>query len=281
MGKPRNAENTRHTWKYPKYPEIPESKKDTWKYPIVFFDTPTWPEPDLLPLNFWPFLSKGRLHPWAKYSEPKKQIAKIFFLLGATGQWSWSKSGQNGEDPKGLNGFWQKMAPKFFLASPVTVLAVSQNPPTSRFWSFGFLIYTLLCVQIKKNSLWYIFLFQSIFLILVAQLANQELSAIDQVFSSIALLLTVRQATSLLCSWAKLMLRRSPGNIGVLFQLSTLFKLAKVCNYSKWVFNLSSFSCSKLQLKPFASDYTMVGKCFCIFQWSIDFRFWGCGNLQQ
>ena len=26
MGKPRN---TRHTWKYPKYPEIPESEKDT------------------------------------------------------------------------------------------------------------------------------------------------------------------------------------------------------------------------------------------------------------
>ena len=151
-------------------------------------------------------------------------------------------------------------------------LVFSQNPLISRFWSFEFLIYTLSCVQIKKNSLWYIFLFQSMFLILVAQLANQELSAIDQVFSSIALLLTVSQAAFLLfCSWAKLMLRRSPGNIGVLFQLSTLFKLAKVCNYSKWVFNLNSFSlvrmCSKLQLKPFASDYTMVGKCFCIFQY--------------
>ena len=46
MGKPRN---TRHTRKYPKYPEIPESKKDTRKYPIVFFDTPTRPEPDPLP----------------------------------------------------------------------------------------------------------------------------------------------------------------------------------------------------------------------------------------
>ena len=43
MGKPRN------TQKYPKYPEIPESKKDTRKYPIVFFDTPTRPEPDPLP----------------------------------------------------------------------------------------------------------------------------------------------------------------------------------------------------------------------------------------
>ena len=43
MGKPRN------TRKYPKYLEIPESKKDTQKYPIVFFETPTRPEPDPLP----------------------------------------------------------------------------------------------------------------------------------------------------------------------------------------------------------------------------------------
>ena len=72
----------------------------------------------------------------------------------------------------------------------------------------------------------------------------KQLNAFDHhVFSSIALLLTVSQAAFLLfCSWAKLMPRRSPGNIGVLFQLSTLFKLAKVCNYSKWVFNLSSYT---------------------------------------
>ena len=31
------------------YPEIPESKKDTRKYPIVYFNTPTRPEPDPLP----------------------------------------------------------------------------------------------------------------------------------------------------------------------------------------------------------------------------------------
>ena len=46
MGKPRI------TWKYPtypRYPEIPESKKGTRKYPIIFFDTPTRPEPDPLP----------------------------------------------------------------------------------------------------------------------------------------------------------------------------------------------------------------------------------------
>ena len=35
MGKPRNTQ---------KYPEIPESKKDTRKCPIVNFDTPTRPE---------------------------------------------------------------------------------------------------------------------------------------------------------------------------------------------------------------------------------------------
>ena len=46
MGKP---ENTRHTWKYPKYPKIPESTKDTRKYPIVNFNTPSRPEPDPLP----------------------------------------------------------------------------------------------------------------------------------------------------------------------------------------------------------------------------------------
>ena len=48
MGKPRNTPNTRHTQKYPKYLEIPESKKDTQKYPIVYFNTPTRPEPELL-----------------------------------------------------------------------------------------------------------------------------------------------------------------------------------------------------------------------------------------
>ena len=49
MGKPRN------TQKYPNYPEIPDTpknsgkKKDTRKYPIAFFDTLTRPEPDPLP----------------------------------------------------------------------------------------------------------------------------------------------------------------------------------------------------------------------------------------
>ena len=46
MGKP---ENTHFNWKYTKYPEIPESKKDTRKYPIINFNTPTRPEPDPLP----------------------------------------------------------------------------------------------------------------------------------------------------------------------------------------------------------------------------------------
>ena len=49
MGKPRN------TQKYLTYPETPKKpgttrkKKNTRKYPIVFFDTLTRPEPDLLP----------------------------------------------------------------------------------------------------------------------------------------------------------------------------------------------------------------------------------------
>ena len=37
MNKPKNTR---------KYPDIPESKKDTRKYPIVFFDTTTRPEHD-------------------------------------------------------------------------------------------------------------------------------------------------------------------------------------------------------------------------------------------
>ena len=49
MGKPRNTQKYPTYPKYPKYLEIPESKRDTQKYPIVFFDTPTWPEPDPIP----------------------------------------------------------------------------------------------------------------------------------------------------------------------------------------------------------------------------------------
>ena len=46
MGKPRN---TRKYPIYPEIPEIPERKKDTRKYPIVFFDSLTRPEPNPLP----------------------------------------------------------------------------------------------------------------------------------------------------------------------------------------------------------------------------------------
>ena len=46
MGKPRY---TRKYPTYPEIPEIPENKRDTRKYPIVYFDTPTRPEPDPLP----------------------------------------------------------------------------------------------------------------------------------------------------------------------------------------------------------------------------------------
>ena len=40
------------------------------------------------PKKTFRFLSKGRLNLMAKYSEPKKQIAKTFFPLGATRAWS-------------------------------------------------------------------------------------------------------------------------------------------------------------------------------------------------
>ena len=42
MGKPGN------TRKYPTYPEIPESKKDTWKYLIIYFNNPAYPN------RIWP-----------------------------------------------------------------------------------------------------------------------------------------------------------------------------------------------------------------------------------
>ena len=69
-----------------------------------------------------------------------------------------------------LNRHFDEIAKKnlaVFLADAGTFLAVSQNPPIGRFWSFGSLIYTLLCAKVKKNPLWYIFLSQSMFLILV------------------------------------------------------------------------------------------------------------------
>ena len=43
---------TQNTRNYPEYPELPKSKKDTRKYPILFFNTPTRPEPDPLPSIF-------------------------------------------------------------------------------------------------------------------------------------------------------------------------------------------------------------------------------------
>ena len=41
--------NTRKYPKYPKYLKIPETKRDTRKYPFAYFDTPTRPEPDPIP----------------------------------------------------------------------------------------------------------------------------------------------------------------------------------------------------------------------------------------
>ena len=42
----KKRDDTQYTQKYP---EIPENKKDTRKYPIIYFNTPTRPEPDPLP----------------------------------------------------------------------------------------------------------------------------------------------------------------------------------------------------------------------------------------
>ena len=44
--------------------EMPKSKKDTRKYPIVYFNTPTRPEPDPLPSilsTIWPDIEKPYL----------------------------------------------------------------------------------------------------------------------------------------------------------------------------------------------------------------------------
>ena len=51
---PKKRDDIQYTQKYPEipgntqeYPEIPESEKDTRKYPIVYFNTPTRPEPGI------------------------------------------------------------------------------------------------------------------------------------------------------------------------------------------------------------------------------------------
>ena len=59
MGKPRNTRKYLTYPENPKYPEIPESKKDTRKYPIVFFDTPTRPEPDPPPGGFFQYPTRS------------------------------------------------------------------------------------------------------------------------------------------------------------------------------------------------------------------------------
>ena len=76
---PEIPENTRHSRKYP---EIPESKKDTRKYPIVFSDTPTRPEPDLLPgilSNTRPDIEKP--YPLGTEGEEKSLLARILKIL--------------------------------------------------------------------------------------------------------------------------------------------------------------------------------------------------------
>ena len=65
------------------YPEIPESKKDTRKYPIVYFNTPTRPEPDPLPgifsntrpdpTRYWKTLQR---EPWC-FVEVEQKVSAI------------------------------------------------------------------------------------------------------------------------------------------------------------------------------------------------------------
>ena len=75
MGKPRN---TRHTWKFPKYQGIPENKKDTGKYPIIYLDTPTRPAPDPLP----DILSNTR--PNIEKTYPLGTAYRVFFFNWAS-----------------------------------------------------------------------------------------------------------------------------------------------------------------------------------------------------
>ena len=56
MGKPRN---TQKYLTYPKYLELPKSKKDTRKYPIVYFDTPTRLIPGILSTTRSDLISKN------------------------------------------------------------------------------------------------------------------------------------------------------------------------------------------------------------------------------
>ena len=65
------------------YPEIPESKKDTRKYPLVYFNTPTRPEPDPLPGIF----SNTRPDPilknptrWALIESLDKQVKSMIIF---------------------------------------------------------------------------------------------------------------------------------------------------------------------------------------------------------
>ena len=95
---PKKRENIRYTQKYPEipgntqeYPEIPDSKKDTRKYPIIYFNTPTRPEPDPLPGIF----SNTRPDPilknptrWALVTESSiYQFQKCQFIKETISMW--------------------------------------------------------------------------------------------------------------------------------------------------------------------------------------------------
>ena len=66
-------------WNTRKYPQLPKSKKDTQKYHIVYFNTPTRPEPDPLPgifSNTQPDPILKNPTQWALFAE---KICKVVF----------------------------------------------------------------------------------------------------------------------------------------------------------------------------------------------------------
>ena len=84
---PKKRDDIQYTQKYPeipkntrKYPEIPESNKDTRKYPIVYFNTPTRPDPTRYPV-FFPIPDPTRPNTEKPYSLGTGYSAHQFCLV--------------------------------------------------------------------------------------------------------------------------------------------------------------------------------------------------------
>ena len=169
MGKPRNTENTRHTRKYPKDPEIPESKKDTRKYPIVYFDTPTRSKPDPLPgilsntrpdpTRFWKTLPAGHWsqkmrfvvrHLWRYFNKKQKMMPTMLqtltsmILLAAMRTLSALKqcnrsSSKHPKYDKEIKREWGNVEDESLsISSPFLLLSISSSfPPSLSISSFS------------------------------------------------------------------------------------------------------------------------------------------------